>query len=113
MTSTYTHLPLNEPVEFISASYWISDEDKIPYKGREILCIVRETSPINCCDGCCSQGLKSVLIPGLIVRYKYQKREDGLFVSEVDPIEDYTAKEEIKKIVKENYNLSQIEFFCP
>ena len=113
MTSQYIHLPLGEPVEFLSASYWISQEDKIPYKNKEVLGIIRETSPISCCDGGCSPGIRSVLIPGFIKKFKYIRGKDGLFVSEVEPVEDENVMEEIRKIVLEKYPSSQIEFFCP
>ena len=113
MTSQYTHLPLDEPIEFLSASYWISREDIIPYKGQEVLCVVRETSPMSCCDGCCSTGFISILIPGFIIRFKHKKREDGLFVSEVEPIEDEKTIEEIRRVIKKKYNQPQVEFLCP
>lgn len=113
MASQYTHLPLGECVEFLSASYWISQEDKVPYKGKEVLCIVRETSPISCCDGCRSPGFMSILIPGFVTRFKYKKRKDGLFVSEVEPIEDEKVIEKIRRVVQEKYKLQQVEFLCP
>lgn len=109
----YTHLPLNEPIEFVSASYWIAQEDKIPYKDKEVLCIVRETSPITCCGGGCSCGFMSILIPGFIKRFKYKKGDDGLFISDIEPVEDENVMEEIKQIVQEKYNFPQVEFFCP
>jgi len=114
MTQQYTHLPLGELIEFLSASYWISQEDRIPYKDEEVLGIVRETSSIvSCCAGGYSPGFRSILIPGFIRKFKYTKGEDGLFVSEVEPVESASAKEEIRKIVQEKYPSSQIEFFCP
>ena len=113
MASQYIHLPLGEPVEFLSASYWVSQEDKIPYKDEEVLCIVRETSPISCCDGGCSPGFTSILIPGFIKKFKYARGEDGLFVSEVEPVENGNVMEEIRKIVLKKYQSSQVEFFCP
>jgi len=110
MSSQYAHLPIGEPVEFISSSYWISQEDKIDYHGREILCIVRETSCITCCDGSYCSGFVSILVPGFIKKYKYKIREDGLSVSEVESIQDEKLIKEIRKIVLEKYPLAQVEF---
>lgn len=111
MTQQYTHMPLGEIIEFLSASYWISQEDKIPYKDEEVLSIVRETSSmVNCCGGY-SPGFRSILIPGFIRKFKYARGEDGLFVSEVEPVEGESMKEEIRKIVLEKYPFSQVEFF--
>ena len=109
MTKQYTHLPLRELREFSSASYWISQEDKIPYKDEEVLSIVRETSTeLGCCAGGYTPGFRSILIPGFIKKFKYTMADDGLFVSEVEPIEDERVKEEIRKIVLEKYPSSQV-----
>jgi hypothetical protein len=114
MTMQHTHLPLGELMEFLSVSYWISQEDKIPYKGKEVLSIVRETSAmLSCCAGGYSPGFRSILIPGFIRKFKYTRGEDGLFISEVEPVEDENVKEEVRKIVLEKYPSSQIEFSCP
>lgn len=113
MISEYVHLPLEEPVDFISASYWVSGEEVIPFKDEEFLGIVRETGCVTCCDGSCSTGFRSVLVPGFVKKLKYRTNTDGLFVSEVEPIEDEDVMDEIKKIVLEKYPLTQVEFFCP
>ena len=113
MIREYAHLPLNEPIELPAASYWIAEEISIPYKGNEALCIVRETSPmISCCAGS-SPGFRSVLVPGFIKRLRYKTREDGLVVSDIEPIEDEKAMEELKRVIQQKYNLIQVEFFCP
>ncbi len=112
MIRQYAHLPLDEPVEYTSASYWVSKEEVVPYKDREVLCITRETSPITCCAGC-SPGFSSILIPGFIEKLKYKRREDGLFVSDVEPIEDEDMMEDVRKIIRERYDSIQVEFFCP
>jgi len=112
MTKQYTHLPLHELIESLSTSYWISQEDKLPYKDEEVLSIVRETSTmLSCCAGSYSPGFRSILIPGFIKKFKYTMAEDGLFISEVEPIEEERVKEEVRKIVLEKYPSSQVEFY--
>ena len=49
----------------------------------------------------------------LIKKFRYTIGDDGLFVSEVEPVEDENVMEEIRKIVLEKYPSSQVEFFCP
>jgi hypothetical protein len=113
MIREYAHLPLNQPVESPAASYWVSQEVSIPYNGNEALCIVRETSPIvSCCAGS-SCGFRSVLVPGFIKRLRYKTREDGLVVSDIEPIEDEKVMEELRRVIQEKYNSIQVEFFCP
>ncbi len=113
MIKEYVHLPVEEPVEFLSSSYWVTGEEKIPYEDKELLAIIRETSCMSCCDGACYAPFKSILLPGFIKKYKYRKRDDGLYISEVEPIEDEALMEKIRKIVLIKYPSTQVEFFCP
>ena len=109
----FAHLPLQEEMEFLAGSYWISGEDKIPYKGREVLCLVRDAGPFTTCGtGGCRQfpGFRSILIPGFVIRHRYKKNEDGLEISEVEPIRHEDAKKDLGQIVQDRYSTPQIEF---
>ena len=110
----YVHLPLGEEIKARAGSYWIS-EGKIPYDGREILCLVRDTSSIISCgiDGNCGvqlEGFRSILIPGYLKSYRYKMNKDGLELSEVQPITDKDARRDITRIVEEIYYPQQVEF---
>lgn len=109
----FVHLPLQEEVDFFSGSYWISGEDKIPYEGREVLCLIRDTTSFTTCSaaGCGTQfeGFRSILIPGFVQRYRYDKNEKGLEVSEVEPIKDEDTKRAIREVVRSKYGTEQIE----
>ena len=113
MIREYAHLPLNEPIELPAASYWVTQEASLPYKDDEALCIVRETSPmLSLCAGS-APGFRSALVPGFIKRLRYKTREDGLVVSDIEPIEDEKVMKELKRVIQEKYSLIQVEFFCP
>jgi len=109
----YSHLSLNDEVDFFSGAYWISGEDRIPYNGREVLCIIRDTTSFTSCSaaGCGTQfqGFRSILIPGFVTRYRYQKNKDGLEISDVEPIKDEDTRKAIREIVRSKYGTEQIE----
>ena len=109
----FAHLPLQEEIEFLAGSYWISGEDKIPYKGREVLCLVRDAGPFTSCGaGGCRQfpGFRSILIPGFVIRHRYKKNQDGLEISEVETINDEDTKKDLGEIVRVKYGTPQLEF---
>ncbi len=110
----FAHLPLQEEIEFLAGSYWISEEDKIPYNGREVLCLVRDAGPFISCGtgGCGTQfpGFRSILIPGFVIRHRHKRNEDGLEISEVEPIKDEDTKKDLREIVHQKYGTPQMEF---
>jgi len=110
----FAHLPLQEEIEFLSGSYWIAEEDKIPYKGSEVLYLVRDAGPfISCGTGGCGiqfPGFRSVLVPGFVIRHRYEKNKDGLEISEVEPIKDADTKKDLREIAHQKYGTLQIEF---
>lgn len=107
-TRTYEHLPLNVPMDMAAGSYWISAEDRVAFRGRELLCIVRDT---DCIDSCCghSEGFRSVGVVGYVVAWR-DRTENGQPVSSVEPIEDETERMEISGILRRTYHIEQIEF---
>jgi len=110
----FAHLPLQEEIEFMAGSYWISEEAKISYKGREILCLVRDAGPFVTCGtgGCGVQfpGFRSVLVPGFVIKHRYEKNRNGLEISEVEPIKDEDTKKYLREIAHQKYGTLQIEF---
>gem|GEM_PF-514087 len=109
----FAHLPLQQEIEFLAGSYWISEEEKIPYNGREVLCLVRDAGPFTACGvGGCGQfpGFRSILIPGFVIRHRYKKNEDGLEISEVETINDEDTKKDLREIVHQKYGTPHLEF---
>jgi len=109
----FAHLPLQQEIEFLAGSYWISEEEKIPYEGREVLCLVRDASPFTSCGvGGCGQfsGFRSILIPGFVIRHRYKKNEGGLEISEVETINDEDTRKDLQEIVQQKYGTPHLEF---
>ena len=109
-TNAYTHLPLNVPMETGAASYWIASEDRVSFKGREVLCIVRDTDCIASCCGA-SQGFRSIGVLGYIAEWRSETR-NGLPVSRLEPLTDNEERKELTRALQQKYRTGQVEFLC-
>lgn len=106
----YTHLELGKDVIFGIAGYYTPQQELIlNYDGREVLYI---TGQVTMESSCCSiPGWVYVLIPGYIVNWKYTKNEEGLPVSEVEPIRDNKARADIYQAIEAREGISMINFW--
>ena len=104
----YTHLKLDTPIEALAGHYIPQKEVRLKYKDREVLYVTgRLTVDSSCCGKAdCLYGL----VPGYIVGWQTEKNREGLPVSEVEPITDRATQDDIRKIIRETEQVSQIEF---
>lgn len=106
----YTHSPLGEEVEAIGGSYIIDTEDSLSYGDRQVLYIVGGTGFMRtCCSS--AQGLRFATVPGFVKAWQHKKNKDNLPVSDVEPIRDEKAKQEIRQILKQQHCVTNIEFW--
>ncbi len=108
-TLEYTHLKVNEDVTCIAGYYTPLKEVRLPYNGKEVLYVVGQAAIESSCCGVGHWGY--VVVPGYIVSWQQRTNEAGLPVSEVEPISDKQARDDITKIVKELESISPIEFW--
>ena len=106
--SKYTHFELNKDIKSMAGYYTPLKEARLKYNGREVLYVVGQAVIEASCCGAGSYGY--VLVPGYIANWQNEKNEDGLPISEVEPISDGVSKSNIRKIIKEAEHISQIEF---
>jgi hypothetical protein len=109
MTVTYTHLELSEDINALAGYYTPQKEVRLPYGGREVLYVVSDAVVDSSCCG--TADFKAALIPGYILKWRAEKNEDGLYQSEVEPITDKTAKDSIRRKIREAENVTQVEFW--
>jgi hypothetical protein len=105
----YTHLKLNEDVAAPAGHYTPEKESSIKINGREVLYIL--SSAVVDASCCGNADFTSALVPGYIIWQDIASDNDSPAVSEVEPITDRTTREKIKKIIQENENISQVEFW--
>ena len=110
-TSTkYTHLELGkEVVAGIAGYYTPQQEVRLKYNGREVFYVIGQAVVES---SCCGPGSWTyALIPGYIINWQNAKNEAGLPVSEVEPISDEKARENIRQIIQTNEAASLISFW--
>ena len=105
----YTHLELNQDIKASSGYYTPQKEVKFKYNGREVLYTVSHAVIESSCCG--ASDFTSAQVPGYIIRWQGETNNDGLAVSETEPIIDTLVQDYIRQKIRENEQLSQIEFW--
>ncbi len=105
----YTHLKLDDDVSTIAGYYTPQKEVRLKYNNKEVLYVIGQAVIESSCCGIGSW--EYALVPGYIVNWQNKKNEAGLPVSEVEPISDEGARNNIRQIIQTNEAISQIEFW--
>jgi hypothetical protein len=106
----YTHLPEDRDIGFDGRSYSIK-EGVLEYRGRRLLYLNTEASAVSFCDRSYAYHLGSINVKGYIMRWKFGTNEKGEMLSEIEPIDEETEKQEIIKLLRTNQNVSAVHFF--
>ncbi len=105
----YTHLELNKDIEALAGYYTPLKEVKMQYNDRELLYVVGQVVVDSSCCGFSNTGY--VIVPGFIINWKSQHNQNGLPVSEVEPVLDKAEQIKIRKVIKDSEYIPQIEFW--
>jgi hypothetical protein len=57
-----------------------------------------------------SGGCRYALVPGYVRQFKTRQDEQGLWISEVEPIIDRVTRQEITRVLKEKEIVQQVQF---
>ncbi len=96
-------------MEFFGGGYLFVEEGKLDYRGKEVLYLVG----MACIEAsCCGTGGSAFIkVPGYIRAWKKGRNEAGLPVSEVERIEAYGQRKEIRGLLQERHpGFTQVEF---
>ncbi len=106
----YIHQSLNEDdkIETISGYYTVDDEKLIKYQGKNVLCVLGLGVIDSSCCGV--GGCRYATVPGYVRHWK-KKNNKGQYISEVDPVSDEKSRIDIKRILKEEEIVTQINFW--
>lgn len=107
MIREYTH-ELNREVRSISGGYEFEREGNLQIDGREVLYVVGNAVVDSSCCGV--GGCRYALVPGYVRQFKTRQDEQGLWISEVEPIIDRATRQEITRVLKEKEIVQQVLF---
>lgn len=104
----YLHQAPGTEVRFIAGHYTIVEERRIAHRGRDILAVVGIAAVASTCCG--TQGCRFINIPGYVVAWKHALADNGLPMSEVEPVESEKEQAEIRRLLEGEFPHSQILF---
>ena len=107
MIREYTH-ELNREVRSISGGYELEKEGKFEIHGKEVLYVVGNAIMDSSCCGV--WGCRYALGPGYVKKFKTRQDEQGLWISEVEPVIDGATRQEITRVLKEKEIVQQVQF---
>ena len=109
----YTHSLLDETVEFLSGSYEVESENRLPFGDKEVLYLVGNARQVcGCCGtvGTCGT-VRFITVPGFIRAWKSRSNEAVVPVSEIDLVNDEDQRAEITRTLQELTQISNIGFW--
>lgn len=104
----YVHQEQNQEVTAIGGHYVLVKEDRLPFRGQEILYLVGHAAFDTACCG--TGGCAYVLVPGFILDWKCTTNEDGRAVSRVMAIGDEAIQRDVRRLVERREMVHQILF---
>ena len=108
LTQAYVHLALNQEIAAIGGHYVLIKEARLPFHGREILYLVGHAAFETTCCGV--GGCAYALVPGFILDWRCGTNEDGLAVSQVEPVRGRAVQERVRRLIEKQEMVHQVVF---
>ena len=90
----FVHPELGREITAIGGHYVFNKEIRVSYDNREVLYFIGYAVVNTSCCGV--GGCAYALVPGFVKDWKYKKNNDGLFVSQIEPIREITDQKEVR-----------------
>jgi hypothetical protein len=103
----YLH-DLGSEIRSIAGEYRLDQEGRLEYRGREVLYVLGHAVFDTTCCG--TGGCRFALVPGYLTTYRARQNDRGVWISEVDPISDQEARDEISGLLKQKDFVQQVQF---
>ena len=107
-TVEYTHQGLYQQVTAIGGHYVLVKEARLPFHGGEILYLVGHAAFDTTCCG--PGGCAYALVPGLVRSWQSSRTEEGLAVSQVEPVREPDMQNEIRSLIGQLETVQQVVF---
>lgn len=108
----YTHVPLDETVEFLSGSYEVESENRIAYGDKEVLYLVGSARQVCGCAGTPGTGnVRFITVPGFVTAWKTRRDGRGFPVSEIELVSDERVRADINRRLQQQHGISNIGFW--
>ena len=108
METEYVHQELNQEITAIGGYYVLVKEARLPFHGREVLYLVGHAAFDSTCCGV--GGCAYALVPGFVLAWKSKTKEQGLAISQVEPIHDKGVQEQVRRLIEAKEIVQQVSF---
>jgi hypothetical protein len=104
----FIHPKLGQEITAIGGHYVFNNEHRLSVDGRDVLYLVGYAVVDTSCCGV--GGCAYALVPGIIEDWKYQKNNDDVFISRIEPIRDVGKQQEIRRLIQKKEMVQQVTF---
>jgi hypothetical protein len=104
----FIHPDLGQEVTAIGGHYVFNKEARITYNGREVFYLVGYAVVDTSCCG--AGGCAYALVPGFVKAWKYKTNMNGASVSQIEPVRDTLAQQEIRRMIQKKEVVQQVSF---
>jgi hypothetical protein len=104
----YIHQDLGQLVTAIGGHYVLVKEVRLPYHGRELLYLVGHAAFDTSCCG--PGGCGYALVPGFVTNWRNSRTEEGLAVSQVEPVREPDVQSDIRGLIERVETIQQVVF---
>jgi hypothetical protein len=104
----FIHPILGQEITAIGGHYVFNKEGRLDVDSREVVYLVGYAVVDTSCCG--MGGCAYALVPGIVKEWKYKKDDDGLSVSQVEPIHDADEQQEIRGLIQKKEMVQQVTF---
>jgi hypothetical protein len=105
----HVHQRMGEEIRSIAGYYQVLEEVVVEYEGRDLFYLL-EAAVVD--TSCCGRGgMAFITVPGFVKKWKYRVNEEGLFVSEVERVEDEEERKRITRLLRSRHpGFSEVVF---
>ena len=107
----YSHILCEDASEIkVGGGCYSGEEKTLQYGGREVLYSVGGTTAVACCCGG-GGGTAFVTVHGFVTAWQHRKDEDGVPISEVEPVVEEEARIGIRAMIEGLYGIRNVRFW--
>jgi hypothetical protein len=104
----YVHRPLNTEVTAIGGYYRLVKEASLTHRNRQLFYLVGHAAFETTCCGV--GGCAYAIVPGYVLAWKSRVNPDGLPLSDVEPIDNPSDQDTIRRQLMERELVHQVIF---
>jgi hypothetical protein len=104
----FTHPILGQEITAIGGHYVFNKEGRVRFGDLDVFYLVGYAVVDTSCCGV--GGCAYALVPGIVREWKYKKNNEGLPVSQVEPLRDTDNQHEIQRRIQEKEMVQQVTF---